>query len=427
MFRSAYPVSFKIFLAAGFAIMVMTCCKKPKGDENEHIVDTIPGYTTVVPDMNLWVLSMSDYKSFDHCYYDDYIYLITTGERYDIRKAKFAVNAHFYGNFPFYESEHKLNIRSAVRLEGGDSFLAVGGILNESPLPYSNPFYKANSPGLDIRIFNWEGRNNSFEGVTQYSGDYMGALFLARDEVGSVGSKYPLYEYSMVFTEHYDDSAYISPFPIDSCYIDYYDKPSVFTERFVGMKIDAVTQDTGIVTHMFYFENAGGYLVEYNLGNLFPGRLKPENNYYEDANPLKIYLWSQKDHNVLTLEKYSHNGIKEYSREIKLFEDQQDIEAVCQVEKSADHQFCLIYGYFYQNMDPEPPVFKGNFLIKMDDEGNETDRVIWNENFTGKYAGEQHVQDIGENRFVFLYSFDFLTDNDYFVFEIIDLDSLGVR
>ena len=273
MFRSAYPVSFKIFLAAGFAIMVMTCCKKPKGDENEHIVDTIPGYTTVVPDMNLWVLSMSDYKSFDHCYYDDYIYLITTGERYDIRKAKFAVNAHFYGNFPFYESEHKLNIRSAVRLEGGDSFLAVGGILNESPLPYSNPFYKANSPGLDIRIFNWEGRNNSFEGVTQYSGDYMGALFLARDEVGSVGSKYPLYEYSMVFTEHYDDSAYISPFPIDSCYIDYYDKPSVFTERFVGMKIDAVTQDTGIVTHMFYFENAGGYLVEYNLGNLFPGGL----------------------------------------------------------------------------------------------------------------------------------------------------------
>jgi len=414
-----------IILLAGLIIIAASffSCKGP--DDNQDILPEDPlSYTSVNPAVYFWVASMADCYSFEHFFKNNKIYLVTTGERYNIELAQFGINADFYGASPFYESENKLDIKSAIDLSSGD-FLAVGEIYNETPWPYSNPFYKTSGPEYDIRIFDWNGRNNSFEGVTMYSGDYIGALFLARDEIGSIGAKYPLYEYSMVYTEHIDDTARVSLFPVDSCYIDYYDKPSTFTERFVGMKIDAVTEDTGIVTHMFYFENAGGNQVEYNLGNMFPGRLVPEDVYYENVNPLKIYRWSYKSKNVLTLEKYSHTGDKEYSRDIKLFEDTLGIEAVCQVEKSADHQFCLIYGYFQQNIDPGPPVFKGNFLIKMDDEGNVTNSVIWDEHFNGKYAGEPHVQDIGDDRFVFLYSFDFLTGNDYFIFERIDLDSLA--
>jgi hypothetical protein len=251
----------------------------------------------------------------------------------------------------------------------------------------------------------------------------VGALFLARDEISTIGGKYPLYQYSMALAEHYDDSLQISFFPIDSCYIDYYDKPSVFTERFVGVKVDGLTIDTGLVTHMFYFENAGGNLVEYNLGNLSPGKLEPENIYYENVNPLKIYQWSFKgSKSVMTLEKYSHMGQLEDSRDIKLFEADNVTDVVCQVEKSADHNYCLVYGHFRQKyIYPDSAEFKGNFLIRIDDEGNEKDRVIWNEDFTGKYAGEQHIQDIGDDRYVFLYSFDFETGNDYFIFERIDL------
>jgi hypothetical protein len=278
----------------------------------------------------------------------------------------------------------------------------------------------------EIRIFDWNGLNNSFEGVTMYDNENtIGALFLASDEIATIGGKYPLYQYSMVYTEHYDDSAQISPFPVDSCYVDYYDKPSVYTERFVGVKVDALTIDTGIVTHMFYLENAGGNLVEYNLGNLSPGKLVPENIYYENVNPLKIYRWSfNGPKSIMTLDKYSHTGQLEYSRDIMLFENDGliDTDVVCKVEKSADHNYCLIYGYFkHKYIQPDSADLIGNFLIRIDDEGNETDRVIWDEDITGKYAGEQHIQDIGDDRFVFLYSFDFSTDNDYFIFERIDL------
>jgi hypothetical protein len=190
----------------------------------------------------------------------------------------------------------------------------------------------------------------------------------------------------------------------------------------VGVKVDGLTTDTGLVTHMFYFENAGGNFTEYNLGDLSQGKTEPENIYYENVNPLKIYRWSYKAKNILTLEKYSHNGNKEYSRDITLFEYAPLTVAVCMVEKSADHNYCLVYGYFLDKSSiPDPPVYKGNFLIRIDDEGNETDRVIWNEDFTGKCAGELHIQDIGNNSYIFLYSFDFETDNDYFVVERIDL------
>jgi hypothetical protein len=226
-----------ILLLLGFGLIAASfiSCK----DHNDDIppVDTTVNYIRITWDIaHVQVPEMADFKSFEHFYKNNKIYLVTTGERYNIELAQFGINADFYGASPFYESENKLDIKSAVDLGSGD-FLAVGEIFNETLWPYSNPFYKTSGPEYDIMIFDWNGRNNSFEGVTMYSGDYIGALFLARDEIGSIGTKYPLYEYSMVFTEHYEDSAHVSPFPIDSCYIDYYDKPAVFTERFVGVKL----------------------------------------------------------------------------------------------------------------------------------------------------------------------------------------------
>jgi len=397
-------------------------CKEPdEGPDNND--DPFSSYDTVTPAVSFWQASLADYLSFVHFYYEDHIYIVPTGERYDIEVAKLSTDAAYYNVSSIYESDVKLDITSAFQTEGG-GILTFGGVYNETPASYTNPFYKADDDLLGFVAFDWEGESNYFDGVTVYDPDYaLGALFLARDVIGMIGDRYPVNRYSMVFSEHYGDSAQIIQMPWDSCYIAYYDKPAVYTERFVGVKIDGTDADTALMTHMFYFENAGGNQVEYDLGDLCPGKLEPDNLYYENANPLKIYRWNFKAKNILTLEKYSHTGNKEYSRDITLFEYTPLTEAVCRVEKSADHNYCLIYGYFIDKSSiPDLPVFKGNFLIRVDDEGNETHRVIWNEeDIEGKPAGEQHIQDIGDNRYVLLYSFDFENDNDYFLFERIDL------
>ena len=117
----------------------------------------------------------------------------------------------------------------------------------------------------------------------------------------------------------------------------------------------------------------------------------------------------------------------EYSRNIELFSDQTGIEAVCHMEKNRSDSACLIYGYFIQNMNPDPPIFKGNFFIKSDDEGNEAYRIIWNEYLEGRFGGEQHVEDIGNGQFIFLYTFHTDSPFSYLIYENLDLDTLALK
>lgn len=422
LLKNIPKILFHLLVGFGFLVFFLFACKDPNNDQDViPPADPFKNYSRVSM-ANLWLSTMTDYYSFEHFHIDYYIYLITTGVRYNIQKAKFDLDFGLHGSSPFYESGYKLDIKAAVNTDWPE-FIVVGEIFNESPIPYSNPFIITSDDYGEMKIYNWNSRNNGFAGIVMRHGYDLYPVLLARDETGTIGTNYVLNKYSLVFLDYKLDSASEANLTFDSCFIDYFDMKNETTFRFAGMKIDGITGNIVIKSHMFYAETdlEGNVLTESNLGEINSGSTEINKVYYENVEPLNIYHWNFKKNNVLNLEKYSNTGVKEYSREIELFTDHPGIEAVCKVEKSVNHNDCLIYGYFQQNMDPAPPIFKGNFFIKTDDEGNEAIRVIWNEDVEGHYGSSSHIIDLGNEQYFFLYNFHFDNGFNYFTIERLDL------
>jgi hypothetical protein len=76
--------------------------------------------------------------------------------------------------------------------------------------------------------------------------------------------------------------------------------------------------------------------------------------------------------------------------------------------KEAGNDKILIYGYFAKSYLPQEPTYYGNYIIKMDDSGNEDYRILFNEDLAGfnqDYPDYPPLFVLGKNHYLLLFYF----------------------
>jgi hypothetical protein len=385
--RFINSILFMVFLSLAFA-----SCKQIPDDEDIIIdppdttppIDPFSAYTRIDSCYRIYP-ELCDFWYLNHFLVDSTIYVFS----YDFKLAIFNLKGDLLTSKTIYSSAKKCDINQIAYNHVNRLFYFVGEIENGPGFYKENPLLlvfdlEGNLVHKDEN--SWSNENANYFFKIDFTPENT-AVILEHDLEGSNGN-YDWVTYLRFLNNSYQTYE-THLLDIGPNYLDFFRVYSNSVIQIIAVIADSIWHESMEEGHISFIEAdySGNVVNMSTIGDPVKEYWTPvEPDIYNE--PISIYRWSgYKDNNShhynLDIKKYYHTGYPGYTRTIDVFKSGKQVGFNTNLCDEFRDNKIIVYGLFQKSDGISAPVNYGNYIIKIDNNGNEEYRILFNENING--------------------------------------------
>jgi hypothetical protein len=377
-----------IFLALAFA-----SCKQTPDDEDIIIdppdttppVDPFSAYTRIDSCYRIYP-ELCSFWYFDHFLVDSTFYVFS----HDFKLVTFNMKGDLLSSKTIYSTVNEYDLFQIAFNQTDNLFYFIGKIENGTGFYTGNPLllvFDLEGNLVHEDMSSWNNDNENYFYRIDFTPDNE-TVIVETDLEGSNGN-YNWVHYLKLLNNSYQTDETHS-LQIDSLYyFDFFHINSNSVIRIIAVIADKLWEGGMEVGHLSLVEmDLDGNTLNTNIiGDPVDGfwnlPFKPDVN----NEPNSIYRWwGDKDNNSLyhlTINRYYDTGYPSYTRSIDLFKSAKYIGYNSELCDEFRNNGIIVYGLFQDFDGNSAPVNYGNYIIKIDNDGNEEYRILFDEKIKG--------------------------------------------